>query len=405
MGEVITDKIREQSQWRKGKTPIIGKFLEDHAKLMSEVAGRGFLNLPGYAFDAENNLELAAKMGLSDLNFKILSETVERELKQQGIAYDLSYRDAALQWEIEKQNLVNAWAAEYAGIKQGMATQEEVLNMMMAAIGEREVVLTTSKTAIALQMEAYRTELSQLDADLAPYEVSLAQAKMLTAQKKLDIIPILQEIVVQEQQLLVVEQQKAAATTSLANAQQEVVTKTQLLVPGLQQLANESEILANDIPSEVATMQEIANEKLAQSGIATQKADYGVQELEADISAENVRLEIKTAERGLEVQKFDDTQTLLEKEIADKTVYQQDVMAGFTTVIAMEKAVDDLSIANKKEVNDTTNATKLTSITTIDSAEAGAMQAKTSAGIYEVEQKADIDSVSKITASLTHLIG
>src|SRR5574343_495478 len=104
----MSNTLRELSSWRKEKTPIIRKYIADHYKLMAEIAGRGFLNLPGYAYDAENELELIAKLGLSEVNYKILSETIERELKQQGIDYNLQHRNAAMAWEVEKQALMAA---------------------------------------------------------------------------------------------------------------------------------------------------------------------------------------------------------------------------------------------------------------------------------------------------------
>ena len=77
----MAHNLRESAQWRKEKTPIVRQYVGDHNKLMSEIAGRGFLNLPGYAYDLENELELRLKLGLSEINYKILSETIERELK------------------------------------------------------------------------------------------------------------------------------------------------------------------------------------------------------------------------------------------------------------------------------------------------------------------------------------
>jgi hypothetical protein len=126
----MSEPLRENAHWRKGKSPIIAKYSEDHRKLMSAIAGRGFISLPGYAYDAENRLELDAKMSLSDLNYKILSETIERELKQVGIDYNSSYKVALLNWELAKQSLLSDWDAEFAGIKKGMELEEFVLDQL-----------------------------------------------------------------------------------------------------------------------------------------------------------------------------------------------------------------------------------------------------------------------------------
>jgi len=91
-------QTREEAHWRSGKSEIIGKYRQDHEKLFSVVAARGFTTLPGFAYDTENRLELAAKLNLSELNLKIITETVEREIKQTGLDYDIAYRAAAIAW-------------------------------------------------------------------------------------------------------------------------------------------------------------------------------------------------------------------------------------------------------------------------------------------------------------------
>ena len=241
----MSEILREQAQWRIGKTPIIGKYIGEHKKLFDEIAGRGFLNLPGYAYDLENELELRLKLGLSEINYKILSETIERELKQQGIDYNLQHRNAAMAWEVEKQALMAAWDAELAGIKQGMAMEEEILNRLAQEIATRQIYLIEAKTEIDLEMEGYRLTLAQLDGQTAPYEVQLANAKVLTAQKKLEVIPILQEIISKEQELLVLEQGKAIEYTALMNVERQIAIKQEEVIPTLQTIiSKEQELLA-----------------------------------------------------------------------------------------------------------------------------------------------------------------
>lgn len=241
----MAHNLREQSQWRKEKAPIVRQYVGDHNKLMSEIAGRGFLNLPGYAYDLENELELRLKLGLSEINYKILSETIERELKQQGIDYNLQHRNAAMAWEVEKQALMAAWDAELAGIKQGIATEEEILNRLAQEIAARQIYLIEAKTEIDLEMEGYRLTLAQLDGQTAPYEVQLANAKVLTAQKKLEVIPILQEIISKERDLLVLEQGKAIEYTALMNIERQIAIKQNEIIPTLQTIiSKEQELLA-----------------------------------------------------------------------------------------------------------------------------------------------------------------
>ena len=320
----MSEILREQAQWRIGKTPIIGKYIGEHKKLFDEIAGRGFLNLPGYAYDAENQLELAAKMGLSELNYKIMHETIERELKQQGIDYNLQHRNAAMAWEVEKQALMAAWDAELAGIKQGIATEEEILNRLAQEIAARQIYLIEAKTEIDLKMEGYRLTLAQLDGQTAPYEVQLANAKVLTAQKKLEVIPILQEIISKERELLVLEQGKAIEYTALMNIEGQIADKQKEIIPTLQTIiSKERELLALEAGK--------AAEYTTLVGVEGQIADKQkeiIPTLQTIISKERELL-------ALEAGKAAEYTTLVgvEGQIADK---QGEIITALENVIAKE---------------------------------------------------------------------
>ena len=74
----MSNQLREEAQWRTGKDGVISKYLKEHGELFSTVAARGFTKLPGFASEIEIGLELGAKSGLSELNLKIITETIDR---------------------------------------------------------------------------------------------------------------------------------------------------------------------------------------------------------------------------------------------------------------------------------------------------------------------------------------
>jgi hypothetical protein len=396
---------RERAEYSKGKTPIIAKYSDEHSKLFAEIAGRGFLQLPGYAYDAENGIELSAKMQLSDLNYKILAETIDRELKQTGIDYGIEYKVAAMAWELEKQVLMVAWEAEYASIKQGMASTEEVLNMISIEVSKRAITLLNAKTVIEIAMEADRKAIAVLDGTAAPYEVQLANAKLLTAQKKLELIPIIETIITKEQELLVIEQQKAATYTDLVAAEQLVATKKQTLTPFVNELAAVSDQYANAIPGEILTEQQIANEKLLQSESEQIQAADKVQELNAEIATEGKQIELLAAKRALEVTTFNDDQTVIAHEKTLERVYQDDMMADFNKLITDETNLDATVISNKGSIHTIENQTKLESVGAIVSGEILAHQRITEEEVREKQAVANIVAATRLTASLEHIIG
>jgi hypothetical protein len=372
---------------------------------MAEIAGRGFLNLPGYAYDIENNLELTLKQTLSETNYKILSETIDRELKQAGFTYNQEYKTAALTFEIEKQSLVAAWDAELAGIKQGMANDEEIKTRLAIEVAARQGTLITTKTAIEIEMEGYRLQLAELEDDTAPYEVSLAQAKLLTAQKKLELIPILQEICDKEEELLDLEEDKATELTTLLNEKSAVAGKRALLEPYYLSLANKTQELAGLIPTQISKEEQIADEKLAQAEAIIEKEENKLSEMELDIDTANTEVEIGAAKRDLQETKFDNEQTLTRTEIDNENLYQNEVTEYYDRIIEDERATQDEIISEKHEINNIKNETEMESMTTITDEQKEANNSNADADIYEMRQKAIIQAASQITAGLTHIIG
>jgi hypothetical protein len=402
----MSELLREQAQFRKGKTPIVAKYSQDHAAMMAEIAGRGFSRLPGYAYSMENQLEIAMKMGLSELNAKILTETIERELKQSGIDYDHAVKTAVLAWELEKQGLLDDWAAEYAGIKRGMASDEETLNLLAIEVGKRAISLMNAKTAIEISMEAYRKQLAELEDDTSPYEIQLANAKLLTAQKKLELIPVIEEIIEKEQELLVIEQGKTAAYGTYMAAEQALAAKKQTLAPFINDLANATESYASKIEDvELPVTEQLEDERIAQSEAAVEKAGYQVTELTTEISTEQKSLTVMANKRALQGVQFENEQALIEAETSLDGTYHESKSASFEDLLQQERSAAEAVITDKGTIHTKQSGTRKTSSTTITDEEIEMANETTLAENTERMRVAEINAIPKITATLNHLIG
>ncbi len=287
----MTTQISENSQWYRGKTQVISKYQSEARAMMSDVAGRGFSFCPGFIYDNQAWLEIAAKMQLSDINFKILQETIEREIKQSGLDYDIAYRNAKIAWEIEKQGLLNAWEMELAGIKRGMAMDEEALNILSIEVAKRSITLIEAKAAIDAEMEAYRKQIAELDGQTAQYEVNLANAKLATARKKLDLIPIVQQIIDVENDLLEKESDKISEYNKLIQAEQTAVDKKEsVLVPVLEELNSALEEYSGMTNYITDMKSQISDQKVERAEVLSQAADKNI-ELVSIIEANQGKLE------------------------------------------------------------------------------------------------------------------
>src|SRR6056297_2391602 len=153
-------KTQENARWRREKTPILSEYLDKTRQAISAVAGRGFDNSPGFLYDIQTGLESATKQKLSEINFAILQEQIEQEIKQADADYDLAFKNARIAWEQEKQELLYNWQVELSQLQQEMAHDEELLNMLAVEVGKRAVDLQEAKTEIELELEGYRQELA-----------------------------------------------------------------------------------------------------------------------------------------------------------------------------------------------------------------------------------------------------
>lgn len=239
--------MSNNSLFVKGKGPILTEYLRTRKKLGDAVAGRGFSFEPGFMYDAQNELEIDVKSQLSALNYQLLEQAIAQELKQSGLDYDLAFKNAMIAWESDKQVLLTDWDREISNAKQVRAEDEEALNIIAAELGRRAITLMEAKTAIELEAEGYRLQMEQLDDQTADYEVALANAKLSTALKKLEVIPYLEQIIDIEQDIVSRERRITDIEAQFPNKIEALIDKERLIVDMEQQIAGkEAEVVTEE---------------------------------------------------------------------------------------------------------------------------------------------------------------
>ena len=191
-----------QPQFRKEATPVLEEYRAKVRQAFGQIAGRGFLAAPGFLFEAQSMIEYEAKRRLSEINYNILAAQIELELKQAGMTYDLAHKNALMDWETRKQGLFSDWEKELAYMKRDMAFEENELEALAREVARRGILLQEAQNAIALEKETVREQLEQLGGETADHEVALANARVLTAEKKLEVIPYLEQLVALEEQMV-----------------------------------------------------------------------------------------------------------------------------------------------------------------------------------------------------------
>jgi hypothetical protein len=282
----------ENSLWYKGKSEVLREFKKGTGQLLSAVASRNFSAMPGFAIEALTDVEIESKLKLTEYNFKIMSDAIDRELKALGLGNDIALKQATMAWELEKIQLFSDLQVEFADKELIRSLSGEAIDGLMIDQEFREIGVLLSKVAIEIEIEDIKRQKEEVELLPLPYEEQLAAAKLAAAQRKLAVIPYILAALAAQSTALTMEEavifparetkanydkqvadlttslvlplmsQKAAATTTLTAKQ------VQLLAPLLEKAAASSALAAemmaqlNNHILLAAEKVEMANEKV-----------------------------------------------------------------------------------------------------------------------------------------------
>lgn len=233
----------EQNQFFKAKSPAVREYLATAKQIEQVVAAHGHLYRPGFLSLGITEVESSLKYQLSAINYQVISDAIERELKQSGIDYDLAIKNAAIAWQLEKTTLLTDLEQEFADNKRAREWDKSQLDQLEITTNLRKLVIMAAKTAIDVEIEQLRQEMTTIDQFVFPYENSLLAAQLLTAQKKLEVIPYIEEVLAK--QYLIIAEENANATRkgvlvdvkeNLSDKRIELITARELIAGAIVEL-------------------------------------------------------------------------------------------------------------------------------------------------------------------------
>lgn len=282
--------VAENSEFRKGRLDIIDDYETKYRTLLSGVAGRNFTKTPGFLYEAATFLELDAKKKLSDLNYKIVAAAIKRELAQITHDYDIAYREALIAFELNKQTLLSALEQEIADLKHAQALEEEQVNYQFIELEIRKLILITTKTEIEMDKESLLQELERVKRLTLPKEEELANQRLITVNKKLELIPYIEALIEKEYELLAAEETLIPYLEDEVESKQELVDKKEELFPYLEDKAEKLQELANAIRREVGYKEQIAAIRILKAGLRQDQIDNEMAIADAEIALKDLRL-------------------------------------------------------------------------------------------------------------------
>ena len=241
-------KAMEDNLWYRGKRPIIDKYLSEQKQAEDVVAGRGILYRPGFLGEAITSIELNAKTGLSDLNYQIVTAAIERELAQTGHDYDIAVKEAMIAWELEKATALTTLQQDFADNKKVRDMDDQELDRLEITTNLRKLVLMAAKTAIDIDMEELRQEMTTVDQSTFPAEDALLAARLAAGRKKLEVIPYIETVLEKQQLIIDAEEDNADRKTAL-------ITEKEILNDKREDLIDARELIADAIVTLIAAKQ------------------------------------------------------------------------------------------------------------------------------------------------------
>ena len=205
----------ESSLWFKGNRPVVTEYLVTAKQIEDNVAGHGWLYRPGHLGAGISAVESGAKFKLSEINYNIVAEAIQRELVLTGHSYDIAVKDAMIAWELEKTEILTELDKEFADNKYVRELDTAALIQLEITTNLRKLVVLSLKTAIEIDIEELKQELATVEQSLFPAQDALLAAKLLTAQKKKAVIPYIEIVIDKQQDIIDVESDNATLKSAL----------------------------------------------------------------------------------------------------------------------------------------------------------------------------------------------
>ena len=289
----------ENALWRKSKSPLVNEYLQTAKEVEDRAAKQGFLYRPGFLADMTTQVETALKFKLSDLNYEIVKQAIERELAQTGHDYDIAAKEAMIAWELEKAQTLTELAQEFAYNKLLLEMDKEELNRAKIEIDLRQLVIMAAKTAIDIDMELLRQELPAIERSTFSAEDALLVAKLATANKKLEVIPYIEEVLAKQQLIINAETDNADRKGALITAKEDLNVKRLELITARESIAEQIILLIAAKQALVGKKQDLVDARELISGVELTNITYLQQYIGALTGLDVFKTNLITAKNAL----------------------------------------------------------------------------------------------------------
>jgi hypothetical protein len=247
----------ESARFAQENQKIVGELHAGADKALAEAASRGYAAAPGDTLAAILFAGQDAKDKLTEANGKIYDDRRKVLFEQDEFAMKIIVQLSKLAMELYRDELMNALALE-AAEKDALRDQGSAdVIAMNAEVDKRQVAIIQAKAEIERRITVLKAQLVEAEAGTLVYETALINAQVATAEKKLEIIDSIYQVLAAEELVLVAENRRAETLTVLLAAENVVAEVKRAMIPFYIDKAGARTLLADAITKDIPVQKEI----------------------------------------------------------------------------------------------------------------------------------------------------
>ena len=242
--------LKESADWSLAVNTETDKLLEGVDKALTDSAARGWPTPPGETLGLILDAGVEMQKKLTAANGQIYDQGREKLFKIDEFALKVLVRIAKLSLEAYREQIMNALALEQSQQVAGTERRRADVERLNTETEARMIGVIRAKAEMEQSIIIFRQQLITAERNSLTAEALLINAQLETAEKKLQIIDSIYQVIAAEKLVMVAEQRRAATLEVVLEAEKRVAAVKMEMVPFYQQKAKAREALAVSILKE-----------------------------------------------------------------------------------------------------------------------------------------------------------
>ncbi len=303
---------RESAEWTIGVDAEAEKLQAGVDKALADGAARGFPSPPGEILSAILASGQDAKRKLVETDGKIYEERQGVLFQQQEFALNVLVKLAKLGMELYRDDIFNALELEQDRLNALRETSHADVERLNAETELRQRAIIQNRAEMERRIIIYKQQLVEDEATTLEAETILVQATLATAEKKLEIIASIYQVLAAEELVLAAETRRAAALTQVLASELIVAGVKKEMIPFYIDKAEAREELAQAIIQEMPITEALIRLGYDRLDLKTTEENAGHLEREKQEELELDRVAFIRASTATELAKLQSRRLLLE---------------------------------------------------------------------------------------------